>query len=178
MKILLLLIKVFYYSKEMIVAHFMDNIRIRNAYLSLSPLVIDQSVYAEKTTQTPEIFYYTGYEKPEIPNDNTDMRNTRMNWLLLVRRILIPIKISRCLTQNNNNPGWNELFEQLEDVFKPLKNKTMSQARSPFKFLDSYQQADADVFFGREKETNDLYNALSGVKHCWFTGHRAREKPA
>jgi|GEM_PF-2710406 len=40
----------------------------------------------------------------------------------------------------------------------------MSRVNSPFKFLDSYQQADADVFFGREKETHDLYSALSGVK--------------
>ena len=46
----------------------------------------------------------------------------------------------------------------------------MNQANSPFKFLDSYQQADADVFFGREKETNDLYNALSGVKHLMVYG--------
>ncbi|MEP7111355.1 MAG: ATP-binding protein, partial [Ferruginibacter sp.] len=46
----------------------------------------------------------------------------------------------------------------------------MSQVLSPFKFLDSYQQADADVFFGREKETGDLYNALSGVKHLMVYG--------
>ena len=35
---------------------------------------------------------------------------------------------------------------------------------SPFKFLDSYQQSDKKVFFGRKKETQDLYNALTGVK--------------
>jgi GTPase SAR1 family protein len=46
----------------------------------------------------------------------------------------------------------------------------MNQVHSPFKFLDSYQQADADVFFGREKETIDLYNALSGVKHLLVYG--------
>lgn len=46
----------------------------------------------------------------------------------------------------------------------------MSQVNSPFKFLDSYQQADADVFFGREKETLDLYGALSGVKHLLVYG--------
>ena len=40
----------------------------------------------------------------------------------------------------------------------------MSQTTSPFKFLDSYQQDDRDVFFGRDKEISDLYNALSGVK--------------
>ena len=46
----------------------------------------------------------------------------------------------------------------------------MSQLHSPFKFLDSYQKADADVFFGREKETEALYNALSGVKHLMVYG--------
>jgi hypothetical protein len=46
----------------------------------------------------------------------------------------------------------------------------MSQLRSPFKFLDSYQQADADVFFGREEETNALYKALSGVKQILVYG--------
>src|SRR5450631_3962117 len=46
----------------------------------------------------------------------------------------------------------------------------MNQVNSPFKFLDSYQQADADVFFGREKETLDLYSALSGVKHLLVYG--------
>ena len=46
----------------------------------------------------------------------------------------------------------------------------MSPARSPFKFLDSYQKADADVFFGREEETNALYKALSGVKQLLVYG--------
>lgn len=41
---------------------------------------------------------------------------------------------------------------------------------SPFKFLDAYGQTDADVFFGREKETAALYNALSGVKHLLVYG--------
>ncbi len=42
--------------------------------------------------------------------------------------------------------------------------------QSPFKFLDAYQQADKDVFFGREQETNDLNDALSGVKHLLVYG--------
>jgi AAA ATPase domain len=32
--------------------------------------------------------------------------------------------------------------------------------RSPFKFLDAYQKEDADRFFGRERETAQLYNAV------------------
>ncbi|MCK6694650.1 MAG: AAA family ATPase [Thermoanaerobaculia bacterium] len=35
---------------------------------------------------------------------------------------------------------------------------------SPFKFLDSYQKDDFDVFFGRRQQTEALYDALSGVK--------------
>ena len=46
----------------------------------------------------------------------------------------------------------------------------MSQTHSPFKFLDSYQQTDIEVFFGRKKETLNLYNALSGVKHLMVYG--------
>lgn len=41
---------------------------------------------------------------------------------------------------------------------------------SPFKFLDSYQKDDLDIFFGREKETEKLYDALSGVKHLLVYG--------
>jgi WD40 repeat protein len=46
----------------------------------------------------------------------------------------------------------------------------MSRVQSPFKFLDSYQEADAAVFFGREEETTNLYKALSGVKHLLLYG--------
>lgn len=42
--------------------------------------------------------------------------------------------------------------------------------QSPFKFLDAYQQADKAVFFGREKEADKLYEALSGVKHLLVFG--------
>lgn len=42
--------------------------------------------------------------------------------------------------------------------------------RSPFKFLDAYQKDDFDIFFGRETETEDLYDALSGVKHLLVYG--------
>jgi hypothetical protein len=46
----------------------------------------------------------------------------------------------------------------------------MSTATSPFKFLDSYTQQDKEIFFGREKETEALYEALSGVKHLLVYG--------
>lgn len=46
----------------------------------------------------------------------------------------------------------------------------MNQTASPFKFLDSYREEEADVFFGREAETEALYEALSGVKHLLVYG--------
>ncbi|MEM6768185.1 MAG: ATP-binding protein, partial [Bacteroidota bacterium] len=46
----------------------------------------------------------------------------------------------------------------------------MNRQTSPFKFLDSYEQKDAAIFFGREEETENLYNALSGVKHLLVYG--------
>jgi hypothetical protein len=46
----------------------------------------------------------------------------------------------------------------------------MIQPASPFKFLDSYQKEDRNIFFGRDKEIEDLYHALSGVKHLLVYG--------
>ena len=46
----------------------------------------------------------------------------------------------------------------------------MKPHTSPFKFLDSYAQQDLDIFFGREQETESLYQALSGVKHLLVYG--------
>lgn len=46
----------------------------------------------------------------------------------------------------------------------------MNQNLSPFKFLDSYQKDDKDIFFGRDKEVVDLYDALSGVKQLLLYG--------
>ena len=46
----------------------------------------------------------------------------------------------------------------------------MDKIKSPFKFLDSYDEKDVDIWFGREQETTDLYEALSGVKHLLVYG--------
>ena len=46
----------------------------------------------------------------------------------------------------------------------------MTPPNAPFKFLDAYAQEDADIFFGREAETQALYDALSGVKHLLVYG--------
>jgi len=42
--------------------------------------------------------------------------------------------------------------------------------KSPFKFLDSYTVDDYPIFFGRNRETEALYDALNGVKHIVVYG--------
>jgi hypothetical protein len=103
------------------VATCMDKIQDQSSYLSLSPLVIDQSVYAGKPTQTPEIFYYTGYEKGKRRYGFAQYKNE----LAYGGKDIVSNKMLGVLAQNNNQPRLDELFEQLEEVFKPLKSKTV-----------------------------------------------------
>lgn len=97
----------------------MDNIQDTGSYLSLSPLVIDQSVYAGKPTQTPEIFYYTGYKKAKRMYRFAQYKNE----LSFDGRPLVSNKTLDVFAQNNNQPRLDELFEQLEELFTPLKMK-------------------------------------------------------
>ncbi len=85
--------------------------------LSLSPLIIDQSVYSVKTTQTPEIYYYTGmvnrqYYYAQYKNELAfgEHQNIQSNKKIKIKN------------QNIKQPKWDDLFEQLEQVFKPFKN--------------------------------------------------------
>ena len=98
----------------------MDKIREQNAYLSLSPLVIDQSVYAEKLTQTPEIFYYTGYEKGKRQYNYMQYKNELAFGSM---GEITSNKSLKVMAQNTDQHRFNELFEQLEEIFKPLKIK-------------------------------------------------------
>lgn len=83
-------------------------------YLSLSPLLIDQSVFAEKSKQTPEIYYYTGSNKREyhfaLYKNEVDSENPQKepssNKKLMVK------------LQNNKQPKLDELFEHLEDIWE------------------------------------------------------------
>jgi hypothetical protein len=102
------------------IAACMDNIQTPSSYLCLSPLVIDQSVYAGKPTQTPEIFYYTGYEKTKRQYNYAQYKN---ELTFGVKGDIVSNKSLTVSAQNNNQPRLDELFEQLEDVFKPFKNK-------------------------------------------------------
>lgn len=81
-------------------------------YLSLSPLLIDQSVFSERPTQTPEIYYFGGKEKKntytflgyknelEYPSLNAPTGNKSLS-----------VK-----SQNNKQPKLNELYRQLKKL--------------------------------------------------------------
>lgn len=84
-------------------------------YISLSPLIIDQSVFSAKNTQTPEVFYFTGKNgrnyhfsqyKNELPTET--QKTIASNKYLIIKK--------ESLTQ----PKFNELFKHLELVLRPL----------------------------------------------------------
>ena len=94
----------------------LDHIEDESTFISLSPFVIDQSVFANKVTQTPEIYYFTGYHqrqyhfakyKNELVLGGPANKNSN---------IYLRIKAT-----NLNQPKYDELFEQLEQVCKPFK---------------------------------------------------------
>lgn len=95
------------------IAKCLNNMNDSSNYLSLSPLIIDQSVFAEKETQTPEIYYYTGKEKNgfhfahyknELVYKKDEQKNSNK-----------AIKVN---VQNNQQPKLDELFVQLEEVLQ------------------------------------------------------------
>ena len=103
----------------------MANIQNQTSYLSLSPLVIDQSAYGDDSLQTPEIFYFTGYEKPEDSKRRYSFAKYT-NELVLAGMGEIKSNDAFRVFAENNEYGWrNDLFQQLEAVFKTLKNKTI-----------------------------------------------------
>jgi hypothetical protein len=101
-------------------ANCLDQINNPGAYVSLSPLVVDQSVFAEKSTQTPEIFYYIGQEKGGRQYLFAQYKNElEYEGRPIQSNKRLPVK-----TQNTQQPRLDELFEQLEQVFKPFKSTT------------------------------------------------------
>jgi|GEM_PF-3630004 hypothetical protein len=94
----------------------LENIEDKSTYLSLSPLIIDQSVFSVKPTQTPEIHYYIGQEngdyhyaqyKNELSFDNKKITS---NKFMVVEE------------QNNDQPKLDELFEQIDLLFNPFND--------------------------------------------------------
>lgn len=81
-------------------------------YLSLSPLIIDQSVFTDKETQTPEIYYYIGqggrqYQYAQYRNELSMKGNVskRSNKFISIKR------------QNTQQPRWNKLYKQIDQIF-------------------------------------------------------------
>ena len=103
------------------VSSAMDNIQSQGSFISLSPLIIDQSVYAGKPTQTPEIYYYAGYEKTGRQYNYAQYKN---ELAFGGSGDISSNKSLAVLEQNNNQPPLDDLFEQLEDVLNPFKIKT------------------------------------------------------
>jgi hypothetical protein len=96
-----------------------ENMHDPDTYVSLSPLVIDQSVYSGKPTQTPEIFYYAGreggsfrlaYYKNELAYEDKPLNSNKQ---LNVRN------------QNNKDKLLNGLFGQLSKIFQPLSTSRL-----------------------------------------------------
>ncbi len=94
----------------------LKNIHDESTYISLSPLVIDQSVFSQKETQTPEVYYYIGQSQrqycfAQYKNELVfgGAKEIASNKTLSVRAI------------NIKQPKLNELYEQMELVFSPFK---------------------------------------------------------
>jgi len=102
----------------------MSNIQDQHSYLSLSPLVIDQSAYGDDTLQTPEIFYYKGYEKPEGSKRRYSFAKYTNELVLAGMGEIKSNDAFQVFDQNNEYEWRNDLFQQLESVLKPFKNKT------------------------------------------------------
>lgn len=99
--------------------NILDHIHDPNTFLSLSPLVIDQSVYAAKPTQTPEIYYFIGqatgrkefrfaHYKNELATGDTPISTNKE----------LPVA-----KQNTLQPKLNELHTQLEQLLSPFKTE-------------------------------------------------------
>lgn len=100
----------------------LDKISDPETYLSLSPLVIDQSVFADTPTQTPEIYYYIGRSSKGRQCDFAQYKNE----LAFGNQPHLPSnKTLSVRAQNNNRPKLNELFEHLEKVFHPFKTTSL-----------------------------------------------------
>lgn len=88
-------------------------------YISLSPLLVDQSVFSDKTTQTPEIYYFVGSDPIARRYDFAQFKN---ELPFGERTNIASNKFLRVKKENRKQPKLNDLFKQLELVFKPFKN--------------------------------------------------------
>jgi len=91
----------------------LQKIQDSNIYLSLSPLLIDQSVFSnKKNLQTPEIYYYIGKQKRKyhFAYYQNELEFGTHIHLAFNKKIKVQF-------ENSDYPKLNELYEQLEQVF-------------------------------------------------------------
>jgi hypothetical protein len=98
----------------------LENIHDPDTYISLSPLVIDQSVYSEKPTQTPEIFYYAGRE-----SDRSYRLAYYKNELAYEDKPLHSNKQLNVKEHNSKDPLLDDLFSHLSKIFQPLSTSRL-----------------------------------------------------
>ncbi len=89
-------------------------------YLSLSPLIIDQSVYRDKETQTPEIYYYVGKGKRQYCY--AQYRNELLYGEERAKKSNKYINIKK---QNTKQPKWNKLYKQIDRIFEAFKTAAL-----------------------------------------------------
>jgi len=95
--------------------HCLQNIQDNSIYLSLSPLVIDQSVFSNKENpHTPEIYYYIGKQKQHY-----HFAYYQNELEFGVHTHLAFNKNMKVESINMDYPKLDELHEQLEHVFEP-----------------------------------------------------------
>lgn len=96
----------------------LDNIGDPDSYLSLSPLIIDQSVYSTKPKQTPEIYFYAGMD----PMKRQYNYNYFRNELLVYENELVKSNKELNVKEiNSNEPVLDPLYTQLDVLLKPFK---------------------------------------------------------
>lgn len=97
----------------------LKNIHQSKTYISLSPLIIDQSVFADKLTQTPEIFYYIGKDKSKYHFAQYK------NELLYGDQKEKASNKSFKVQENNNNDKLDELFEHIKKILQPHQTSSL-----------------------------------------------------
>lgn len=115
----------FTYSKSIllfkgnVLASCLRNIDDKTAYISLTPLLLDKSVYDdEDKKQTPEVYYFTGYQKGKRQynyspfNKELDLDKENDNTLYPTLEVK---------STNTDLAGLDDLFEQLEEMLNPFK---------------------------------------------------------
>lgn len=96
----------------------LDNLLHEKPPLSLSPLVIDQSVYMDKPKQTPEIYCFAGYERAARVHHFAHYKN-ELQYAGMEK--ITSNKFLTVRVQNKEQLPLNILYQQLNQLFAPYK---------------------------------------------------------